>query len=130
MKKQRLTKQKEIITNICLNAEHALSIKDIYKQARKQVDSLNLATVYRNINRLIKDKKIVQIKHATKGTLYEINGKPTHHYFFCSECNETFERSGCGLSTCIEDMKNKTTDGFIVKSHELYLHGICSVCAS
>ena len=130
MKKNRLTKQKEIISNICLNASNAISIEEVYKLAKKEIESLNLATVYRNINRLIKDKKIIKIKHATKGTLYEVNGKPTHHYFFCSECNETFERPGCGLSTCIEDMKHKSSDGFVVISHELYLHGICASCAA
>ena len=130
MKQKRLTKQKKIISKICLNASSAISLEDIYTQAKKEIKTLNLATVYRNINHLIEEKKIIKVKHAKMGSLYEVNGKPTHHYFFCSKCNETFERSGCGLSTCIEDMKNKTSDGFIVTSHELYLHGICATCAS
>ena len=130
MKKSRQTKQKEVISNICLNAPTAISIEEIYKLAKKEIETLNIATVYRNINHLIKDKKIIKIKHATKGALYEVNGKPTHHYFFCSECNTTFERPGCGMSTCIEEMKHKSSDGFIVKSHELFLHGICATCAA
>jgi Fe2+ or Zn2+ uptake regulation protein len=88
-----------------------------------------LATIYRNLNQLVEDKKLTKIKHALKGTLYEISGKSPHHYLFCTSCDTTFEKPGCGLSTCIEELKEHSYDGFIVQSHEVYLHGICPNCA-
>ena len=130
MKFNRTTKQKKLIDDICLNSKRALTISEIHQEAKKHIGSINLATIYRNLNQLIENNKLSKFKHAKKGTLYEIPHKSPHHYFFCSECNETFERSGCGLSTCIEDMKKNPNDGFIITSHELYFHGICATCAS
>ena len=129
MKLKRLTKQKRIINKICKESGIALTPKEIYSEAKKEIDSINLATIYRNLNQLVEDKKLTKIKHALKGTLYEISGKSPHHYLFCTSCDTTFEKPGCGLSTCIEELKEHSYDGFIVQSHEVYLHGICPDCA-
>ena len=53
MSKKRQTKQKETIMSICLNSPNALTIEDIHTKAKKTISSLNLATVYRNINKLV-----------------------------------------------------------------------------
>ena len=125
MKKYRQTKQKETIRNICLNSSNALSINDIHDMARKAIPSLNLATVYRNINKLVNEGQLIKFSHPTKGTFYEKAGKPHHHHFFCSDCNTAIEIPGCGLS-----LEKPINDGFIIDSHEVFLHGTCAKCAS
>lgn len=129
MKLKRLTKQKKIINEICEKSDVALTPKEIYIEAKKEIESINLATVYRNLGQLVKNKKLTKVKNTLKGTLYEISGKSPHHYFFCKVCDTTFEKPGCGLKTCIEELKNQPNNGFIVQSHEVYLHGICASCA-
>lgn len=125
MRKNRQTKQKETIKNICLDSSNALSINDIHGIASKTIPSLNLATVYRNINKLVNEGLLIKFSHPTKGTFYEKAGKPHHHHFFCSYCNTAIEIPGCGLS-----LEKQINEGYIINSHEVFLHGICAKCAS
>ena len=61
MKLKRLTKQKRIINKICKESGIALTPKEIYSEAKKEIDSINLATIYRNLNQLVEDKKLSKI---------------------------------------------------------------------
>lgn len=129
MKLKRLTKQKKVISEICMNAKHALSTNEIFNESKKQIPSINLATIYRNLNQMVSDSLLIRFSHSSKGTLYEVPNKRPHHFFFCKSCDTTFEKPGCGLSVCIDELKGKLKDGFIVQSHEVYLHGVCASCA-
>ena len=64
MKLIRSTKQKRVINKICQKSGVALTPKEIYSEAKKEIDSINLATIYRNLNQLVEDKKLTKIKHA------------------------------------------------------------------
>ena len=68
MTKKRQTKQKETIMSICLNSPNALTIEDIHTKAKKTISSLNLATVYRNINKLVDEGILAKFSHPQKGT--------------------------------------------------------------
>ena len=125
MSKKRQTKQKETIMSICLNSPNALTIEDIHTKAKKTISSLNLATVYRNINKLVDEGILVKFSHPQKGTFYEKAGKPHHHHFFCSDCNTAIEIPGCGLS-----LDKQINEGFVIDSHEVFLHGTCAKCAN
>ncbi|MFL2876340.1 MAG: Fur family transcriptional regulator [Pontiellaceae bacterium] len=125
MKKQRTTQQRKIIEEICFSSTHPLSIHDVEARGKKRLCTLNRVTVYRNLNRMVDAGELSRFTHPEKGTLYEQANRPHHHHFFCKTCEATFELPGCGLS-----LKEQTPAGFIVEGHEVFLNGICAVCAS
>ena len=71
--------------------DRPLSIKEILDYGREIVDSLNQATVYRNINLLVDEEWLIKVFHPELGTLYERSGKDHHHHFHCRACKRTFE---------------------------------------
>jgi Fur family ferric uptake transcriptional regulator len=103
--------------------ERPLGVEEVHAYGSKIVESLNKATVYRNLKILVHDGWLKRISHPSLGTLYERAGKKHHHYFHCRECNRAFELPDCALKD-----KGLVPDGFVVEDHEVYLFGVCPSC--
>jgi len=119
----RKTPQREAIRAAFTFDGRPLGIDEVLQRARQKVASLNPATIYRNVNMLVREGWLVQINHPEAGTLYERAGKDHHHHFYCRACTRVFELPGCPLA--------KTgigPAGFITEGHELFLHGLCKEC--
>ncbi len=120
---ERNTKQKNAIKNVFLKYTRPLKIQEILDYGKVEVPKLNQATVYRNLDRLIKEGVVVKIEYPQIGTLYELAGKEHHHHFHCIKCDKLHELPGCGIE---ED--DHAPEGFSVKGHELFLFGTCPDC--
>ncbi len=120
---QRNTKQKDAIKNVFLKHTRPLKVQEIKEYGQQHVGSLNQATVYRNLDRLVKEGWLVKIEHPGIGTLFERSGKEHHHHFHCLECDRLLELQGCGFKE-----NDHIPEGFSVKGHELFLFGTCPEC--
>jgi Fur family ferric uptake transcriptional regulator len=121
---KRKTSQRAAIEQTFRNQDRALGIEEILRNGREVVESLNLATVYRNLKLLVEKGWLKQINHPLLGTLYERTGKAHHHHFHCHACNRVFELPGCALNE-----GDAAPKGFVVENHEVFLFGICPSCA-
>lgn len=122
---QRKTSQRTAIEQVFLNEDRPLAIGEILRLGRTLVESLNQATVYRNLKLLVDGGWLRQINHPTMGPLYERSGKAHHHHFHCRDCNRVFELPGCPLN-----QEDAAPDGFIVEDHDIFLSGVCPSCAA
>lgn len=122
---QRKTTQRAAIEQVFRDEDRPLGIDEILRLGRVQVESLNQATVYRNLKLLLDQGWLNQINHPTLGVLYECSGKAHHHHFHCHGCNRVFELPGCSLN-----QETAAPAGFIVEAHEIFLFGICPSCAA
>ena len=94
MRKERNTRQKEVIINFLKENENKhLSISDI-----KAVlgDEIGLTTIYRIINSLIDQGFITKIPLAnTQGYCYQYNGESrkncNHYHLMCEECGRLIQ---------------------------------------
>ena len=120
----RNTRQKEAIRAAFEEANRALSPEETLAYARKQVDSISIATVYRNIGSLVEEKWLTTVDIPGESSRYEVAGKEHHHHFHCNDCNKVFEMKGCDVQ-----VKPKLPKGFRVTGHEFFLYGKCSDCA-
>jgi Fur family ferric uptake transcriptional regulator len=120
---RRITTQRKAIEQVFREHERPLGVDEVLKFGRKIVESLNQATVYRNLKLLIDDGWLNRISHPSLGALYERAGRAHHHHFHCRECNLAFELPGCALK------EDAVPDGFVVEDHDIFLFGICPSCA-
>jgi Fur family ferric uptake transcriptional regulator len=104
--------------------ERPLRVEEILDLARENAPTLNVATVYRNLNRLVDDGWLKKVELPPLGAVYERSDRPHHHYFFCRLCNAVFELPGCMV-----DMEEGVPTGLTVEGHELFLHGLCETCS-
>ena len=120
---KRKTSQRTAIKQVFYRQDGPLSVEEILKAGRAIVESLNQATVYRNLKIMVEEGSLQQINHPSLGTLYERAGKGHHHHFHCRGCNRVFELPGCALN-----LKEAAPDGFVLEGHVIYLSGVCPSC--
>lgn len=101
-----------------------LSPEEILDEARGDAASLNLATVYRDLNALLDDDQLVRVEVLGRPPRYVVAGLGHHHHFLCRECDRMFDLPGCpGL------VKRSVPRGFKVTGHEIVIFGRCKSCA-
>ncbi|MFA6009194.1 MAG: transcriptional repressor [Desulfobacteraceae bacterium] len=120
----RQTSQRSAIEQVIQDSDRPMGIDEILSKGKEIVESLNQATVYRNVKLLLDCGTVRQILHPTQGTLYETAEKDHHHHFHCHGCNKVYDVPGCALK---ED--GIAPKGFVVEDHEVFLYGKCPECS-
>jgi Fur family ferric uptake transcriptional regulator len=125
VKMERKTPQRSAIYQVFLRNDRAMGIDEILSHGRKIVDSLNQATVYRNLKAMVESGWLRRFSHPSLGTLFELADKAHHHHFHCCACNKIYELPGCAL-----DHEKAVPKGFVLQDHEIFLFGLCRNCAA
>jgi Fur family ferric uptake transcriptional regulator len=120
----RSTKQKRAIEAVLRNHQNPLTAMEIQELALKEVPSIGIATVYRSLKSLSKDRQVVSVEIPGESPRYERADKGHHHHFLCRECGEVFE-----LQKCLEGIQKMAPPRFRVEDHEIILYGACAKCA-
>jgi len=119
----RKTRQKDAIRAAFLQADRPLSPDEALALAQKDVDTISIATVYRNISSLLEDKWLAPVEVPGNSTRYEVAGKAHHHHFQCNVCGNVHELEGCEMQT-----RPRLPRGFKYASHDFFVYGTCSSC--
>ncbi len=120
----RKTHQRTTIEEIILQKDRPLTVEEILTAGRRKLQSLNQATVYRNLKLLVEKGWLRKVNHPVLGVLYERTDRGHHHHFHCRMCDRVFELPGCAL-----DEEKAVPTGFVAEGHELFLFGVCPTCA-
>ena len=121
---ERSTRQRRAIRRVLLETRRPLSPREILELARKQVPSLGLATVYRNLRALVEEGAVVPVALPGEPLRYEAAGAGHHHHFLCRGCGRAFELPGCRLEAQLD-----LPPGFSAEDHEVVVYGRCPDCA-
>ena len=121
----RETRQRRAIRETLRASGRPLSPGELLASARKKVDGLGIATVYRNLKLLQDEGLITAVELPGAPARYEVSGKDHHHHFHCRSCDRVLEVEGCP-----GEMGAVAPDGFQVESHEVVLYGLCDACAA
>jgi Fur family ferric uptake transcriptional regulator len=121
---KRKTVQRDAIKEAFLMESRPLRVDEVLQIGRKTVESLNQATVYRNLKTLVESRWLKIIHHPELGVFYERAGKKHHHHFHCHACDRLFDVPGCALQN-----KSPALPGFVAERHEVFFFGICPSCA-
>jgi Fur family transcriptional regulator, ferric uptake regulator len=119
----RKTQQRDAIRQVFLQHTRPLRITEVIAYGRESAPTLDQATVYRNLKRLVAEGWLLRLTHPDLGTLYERAGKDHHHHFHCRKCDQVLELPGCGLKD-----GRLAPRGFVVQDHEVFLSGVCADC--
>lgn len=120
----RKTAQKSAIAATIVDSERPLTAKEILGAAQSEVPTLGIATVYRQLKRLIDDEEIVAVDLPGEPTRYESAHHDHHHHFHCGACGRVFDVPGCHAH-----IDASVPEGFRVQRHEVVLYGECADCA-
>ncbi len=119
----RNTRQKQIVDKVMGKATRPLTVHEILAGGKKFLPSLGLATVYRELNRLVETGEIQTVTIPGDPPRYEI-AKQHHHHFKCTKCDNVYELEGC-----LKEITKLVPKGFKAESHDITLYGLCRACA-
>jgi Fur family ferric uptake transcriptional regulator len=123
--RRRTTCQLDAIRGVFERVDRPLGPRECLALAREDVAGLGIATVYRNVRRLVEEGWLRIVELPGTPDRYERAGKRHHHHFHCRSCDTVFE-----VEACPGDFKSLSPRGFRVEAHELILYGRCARCSA
>ncbi len=136
---ERLTRQRQAVLDAIDRAGRALAPAEILEMAQQTVASLNLSTIYRHLNALQDEARVVKVllpgqsaarfeaachaDHGTHGAHGHRDAPHHHHHFHCNRCDRVYP-----LHACPGSMQDLVPKGFVVEAHEITLSGLCADC--
>jgi Fur family ferric uptake transcriptional regulator len=89
---------------------------------------VDLATVYRSLNKFADAGLISRIELGDDFTRFEFSSLHHHHHIICNSCGKVKEIELCNLDDLAVDISQKT--GFRNIAHQVVFRGECQECAA
>ena len=110
-----------------LEKEHAhLTSHEVYEQIHPLLPAVNPSTVYRALERLVKNGKISVSDMGTGSAVYESIHRDIHHHLVCEECGQVLTINHEEVDRFFQSLEAK--HGFKIKTNHLVLFGRCEAC--
>lgn len=121
---ERNTRQKYIVLKVLKDNRNHPTIAEIFELAQKIDPTIGQATVYRNVKKLVDDKKIYQIK--TKSGIDRYDYYKNHIHFECLKCGKLIDIMDDNL---LQDLTlNFHHCSKSIENYNLMLEGYCENC--
>jgi Fur family ferric uptake transcriptional regulator len=124
----KMTQQRELILKTFLEMDRHVSPEELFEMVRKKDRRIGHATVYRML-KLMYDSGIARTVDFRDGVKrFEYGYTAEHHdHLICEKCGKSVEVIDDRIEQLQESLAK--SQGFKLKSHEMYLYGICAKCS-
>ncbi|ATW25067.1 Fur family transcriptional regulator [Candidatus Formimonas warabiya] len=122
---KRMTKQRKTILEILRNTTCHPTADWIYEQARETLPEISLGTIYRNLQLLVQEHEIQELKYGSTFSRFDGNISP-HYHFVCRTCGKVMDVN-MDVVANLNDVAAHAVDG-IVEYHRLEFYGRCQEC--
>ncbi|WP_324172367.1 Fur family transcriptional regulator [Sulfurimonas sp.] len=101
-----------------------INIDALYTIMLKKFNSISLATIYKNINLMLENSFIQEVKLPQNKSVYELT-KEVHSHLVCQKCNKILDIN-LELQTILNEAQAQSD--FKISKSNLVLSGICKKC--
>ena len=125
LKEHRLKVTPQRLKIVSMIERHGhINIEELYRQMREEFPSVSLATIYKNINQMVENGLVQEVKLPTQKSVYEIVKEP-HLHMVCDRCHK-IEDIVVGTDKIIEEAEK--VSGYEILDSFITLRGICPEC--
>ena len=119
----KATPQRLEIANTLASYGH-INIDNLYEIMLKRFSSISLATIYKNINLMLENSFIQEVKIPHEKSVYELS-KETHSHIVCKKCGKIED-----ISIDLSQLSNRaeTDTHFKIDKIDLVFSGFCQKC--
>jgi len=115
-----------ILDTIYADTKH-FDMDTLYQTLIERNFRVSRATLYNTIQLLLDCKLIVKHQFGQNHSIYErAYHNDAHHHLICTKCNKVIEYKNVNLQAILKHLKTKQ---FTPSHYNLYIFGICNVCA-
>jgi Fe2+ or Zn2+ uptake regulation protein len=122
----RITPQRDVLLHALSQTMGHPTADELVRKVRKVLPSVSHATVYRNVQELVRAGMIRTLERAGASVQFEIN-PDEHHHFVCRTCGEVWDVY-LGTVGFKLDRRKSPLKGFRIDRGEVQLHGLCARC--
>lgn len=112
-------KNKEIIYNKLDEIKTHPTVHELYSVLKKDHPKIGIATVYRNLNQLLNEDRIIKISYPNEKDRFDATLK-THHHSMCVKCGKVED-----INLNLDYKINSDID---IVNVEFYVNHICKKC--
>ena len=120
----RLTEPRCLILDVVRATDAHPSASTVYRQLRKRLPRVSLATVYRNLRRLAAEGFLLE-RAGMDGLRFDGNIE-RHDHFTCLTCRRVFDVPPAQALGPRRRVAIRT--GFEVLDHRIEFYGVCAAC--
>ena len=122
----RLTPQRDVLLRALSDTLGHPTADDLVKKVRKVLPTVSHATVYRNVQELVRAGLIGTLERSGGAVQFEIN--PDHHHLFiCGRCGRVWDVYLDQVAVTL-DRRRSRLNGFRIDRRDVQLHGLCARC--
>ena len=121
---KRLTRARRIILDVVRASEAHPSAAAVYRDVRRWLPRVSLATVYRNL-RMLAAEGLLSERTDVAGMRFDGNTAP-HDHFTCVACGRIYDVPALGARAVTARVASRT--GFEVLSRRIEFYGRCVAC--
>lgn len=121
------THQRQILYRALLEAEDHPSPEMLYERVKRDIPSVSLGTVYRNVKTFLDNGLIGEVSLLHGPPRLEANHTP-HHHLVCRSCRKVFDLSAKQVAGI--RLRDGLPKGFQLERFVVEVHGLCAACAA
>jgi len=121
-----ITKRQRRLLDELNKCEDELSGQDLHRELYKSKNEMGLATVYRNLQVLVK-QGLVRSRHLPTGEVLYAPVERDIHHLTCVSCGGTTRLKGCPVQT--KKVPKQASEKFHLLFHTLEYFGLCQDCS-
>ncbi len=123
----RLTQARRCLITILMQTQKPVSVQDLEQVMRQQHVSINLTTIYRELEFLKQQGMIHELQLGEGMKRFEFSLGVHHHHIRCLQCDRIADVT-ISHTLQSEMIKIKRQTGFTVVDHALEFVGLCPNC--
>lgn len=120
------SKQREAILEILKNSYHHPTAEEIYQKTLDSHLGMSKSTVYRNLNLLAEEKKIIKFSVQAGPDRYDYL-REKHHHAICTVCGKVYDWEEDTITDQIAEVIQKQLHMEMV-SEPIVIQGVCEKC--
>jgi len=123
----RQTRQRLDLLELLESVDEFLTAQEIHAMLQDQGSSVGLATVYRNLAKLVERSEIDTVTSSSGEIRYRACSNTHHHHITCDNCGRTVEIELADLEKIVAAASKR--HGFSAVQHTVEIVGTCKACA-
>lgn len=133
MKREYNTRVNQLITQfITEKSETSFTTQEVFEYLQAEEVDVNLTTVYRNLEKLLKNNRLVKFKSSkSAAVLYRVVDNQSnchrHLHLQCKQCGKIYHLDGAFMNDIDQYVKNEFN--FNIDCENSILTGVCFDCS-
>lgn len=124
----RITPQREIIIETMAHSGRHMTAEQVYAVVQTRAQAINIATVYRTLDFLVKEGLSTRIDLGNGKMVYATAAHGPHIHLVCRRCGAVIEADHNLIASLQQQFQQQY--GFRADLHHISLAGLCAACAS